>query len=53
MVLLLEGGGGYRGIGLVEVIWKLYASIMNNQLRSSIILHGDLHRFRQGRGVDT
>ena len=28
------GGGGYRGIGLVEAICNLFSSIINNQLRS-------------------
>ena len=46
MVLIPKGGGYYRGIGILEVIWKVCASIMNNQLRSAITLHNKLHVFR-------
>ena len=42
---------GYICIGLVELILKLCASIMNNFLRSSVTLHNSLHGFMQGRGV--
>eukprot|EP00978_Attheya_sp_CCMP212_P034080 scaffold141091_cov56-Attheya_sp.AAC.1 len=31
MILLHKGGGDYRGIGLVEVVWKLIASIITSQ----------------------
>ena len=51
MVLLPKGGGESRGVGLVEVIWKLCASIINNLLWSYIILHDSLHEFRQGMGT--
>ena len=47
MVLIPKGGGYYKWIGLVECIWKVYASIMNNRLRASITLHYDSHGFRQ------
>ena len=40
-------------IGLVEVIWKLSASIIKNPLRSSTPLTNDLDGFRQGRGMGT
>eukprot|EP00978_Attheya_sp_CCMP212_P020773 scaffold59934_cov26-Attheya_sp.AAC.2 len=29
MILLPKGDGDYRGIGFVEVIWKLIAAIIN------------------------
>ena len=53
MVLIIKGGGEYRGIGLVELIWNFRASIMNNRLRSAINLHDALHGFRQGREAGT
>ena len=53
MVLLTKGGGYFRGIVLVEVIWKLLTSINNNHLQSAITLHDALHGFRQGRGIRT
>ena len=51
MLLLPKRVGDYRGIGLVEVLWKVCASIMNNLLLSAIILHDSMHGFRQGRGT--
>ena len=39
MVLIPKGGGDYRGIGLVETIWKFCTSIVNIRIRSSIVLH--------------
>jgi hypothetical protein len=53
MVLLPKGSGGFRGIGLLEIIWKLIASIMNQRFQSSIVLHDALHGFRAKRGTGT
>ena len=53
MVLIRKGKGEYRGIGLVETIWKVCTSIVNSRLQSSIVLHDVLHGFRQGRGTGT
>ena len=50
MMIITKGGGEYRGIGLVEVIWKVCAFITNRRLRDATNLHGALHGFRQGRG---
>ena len=53
MVLIPNIGGEYRGIGLVETIWKVCTSIMNSRLQSSIVLYDVLHGFRHGRGSGT
>ena len=53
MVLIPKGKGGYKGIGLVETIWKVCTSIVNIWLRSSIVFHDALRGFRQGRGTET
>ena len=53
MVLIPKGKGDYRGIGLVEVMWKVVAVILNRQLTSSITFHDVLHGFRAGRGTGT
>ena len=53
MALLSKMGGEYRGVGLVEVICKICAYIINNQLRSSITLNDALHIFIQGRMTGT
>ena len=51
IILIPKGKGGYRGIGLLETIWEVCPSIFNIRIRSSIVLHDVLHRFRQGRGT--
>ena len=53
MLLITKVGGEYIGVGLVEFIWKVYESIMNKMLQSSITLHNALHGFRQGREMGT
>ena len=53
MVLIPKGKREYRGIGLVETIWKVCTSIVNSRLRSSIVLHDVIHGLRQGRGTGT
>ena len=53
VVLIPKGKGDYRGIGLVEVMWKVVAVILNRRLTSSITLHDVLHGFRAGRGTGT
>ena len=46
MVILSRGGGGYRGVELVQFIWNICASITNNRLNSVITLRNELHSFR-------
>ena len=53
VVLIPKGKGDYRGIGLVEVMWKVVAVILNRLLTSSITFHDVLHGFRAGRGTAT
>ena len=53
MVLIPKGGKDYCGIGLVEVMWKLVAAILNRQLTASITYHDFLHIFWAGRGSGT
>ena len=53
MVLIPKGNGQYRGIGLVEIIWKVCTSIVSSRLQRSIVLHDFIHGFRQGSGTGT
>ena len=39
VVLIPKGEGDYRGIGLVEVMWKVVAVILNGRFTSSITFH--------------
>ena len=53
MVLLPKGGGDFRGIGLLEICWKLITSIMDARFKEKIDFHDALHGFRAGRGTGT
>ena len=53
VVLILKGGGYYRGIGLVGVIWKAVTLILNRRLTAAITYHDYLHGFQAGRGTGT
>ena len=44
-------GAGFRGIGLVEVLWKAISGIINLWILSSIQPHDALHVFCSGRGM--
>ena len=53
VVFIPKGKGDYRGIGLVEVMWKVVAVILNSRFTSFITFHDVLHGFRAGRGTGT
>ena len=46
MVLIPKGRKEYRGIGLVEVMWKVVAAILHCRLTTAITYHDFLHVFR-------
>jgi hypothetical protein len=51
-VLILKGGGDYRGIGLLEPIWKIIERVFDKRLKE-IALHDSLHGCRNGQGTRT
>ena len=53
MVLIPKGKGGYSLIGLVEVLWKVFALVVNFRIKGSVVLCDALHGFRTGRGTGT
>ena len=53
MVLIPKGKTEYRGIGLVEVTWKVVAAILHCRLTTAITYQDALHGFRAGRGSGT
>ena len=53
VVLTPKGEMEYRVIGLVEVMWKLVASVLNRQLTASITFHEFLHGFWAGHVTGT
>ena len=48
MVLIPKVGGYYRRIGLVEVIWKAVAVILNRRFTAAITYHDSIHGFWAG-----
>ena len=53
VVLIPKGKTDYRGTGLVEVMWKVVAAILNRRLTASITYHDSLHGFWSGCGTGT
>ena len=45
--------GKFRGIALLEVVYKLCATIIHLRLRDGIEFHPGIHGFRSGRGTGT
>ena len=52
IVLLPNGGGDYRGIGLLDPIWKVAEVVMDNRLKV-LDYHDCLHGFLAGQGTGT
>jgi hypothetical protein len=53
LVAIPKPSGGFRGIGLLELMWKLMSSIIDSRMKENIQLHSTLHDFRPGRGTGT
>ena len=53
VVLIPKGKGEYLSIGIVDVMWKVVAQILNFRIIYSINFHDFLHGFRAGRGTGT
>ena len=53
MSLIPKGKGEYRGIGIVEVAWKVYTAAVNCWLKRGVVLQDALHGFRGVQGTWT
>ena len=53
VVLLPKGNGDYRGIGLLEMSWKVIESVINWRITSTVIFHDALHGFQARRDTGT
>ena len=53
VVLIPKGRNKYRGIGIVEFMWKVVAAILHCKLATAITYPDFLHGFRAGRGTGT
>jgi exonuclease III len=45
--------GEFRGIALLEIIYKLVSSIINSRIQAGVTFHDAIHGFRPGRGTST
>ena len=45
--------GQFRGIGLLEPVWKLISAVINRRLMDHVKFHDDLHGFLPNRGTST
>jgi len=52
VVLIPKGGGDYRGIGLLEPMWKVCERVIDKRL-NAFDLHESLHGCRDRRGTGT
>ena len=53
VVLIPKGNpGDFRGIGLLEVVWKVLERVIDARLKC-VPLHDSLHGFRPGRSCGT
>ena len=46
MFLLPKGKGEYRGIWIVEVLWKVCAVVLKFSLKRIVVLHDAIHGFK-------
>jgi hypothetical protein len=53
LVLIPKASGLTRGIGLLEVMWKVCSTIINKRLQQSITFHNSLHMFHTEHGTGT
>ena len=53
LVLIPKADSKYRGIGLLDTVWKVCSSIINARINDKIEYHKSLHGFRQSRGTGT
>ena len=53
LVLIPKGNINTTVIGLSETLWKVAEALIDTRLRTSLQLHGVLHRFRTRRGTGT
>jgi hypothetical protein len=53
LVLIPKDSGGCWGIGLLEVVWKVIAAIMDEWMKASIEFHDVLHGFLAKWGTGT
>ena len=51
VVLIPKGGGNHCGIGLLEVVCKMVAVVLDRRFAASITYHDSLHGLQAGSGM--
>ena len=51
MILYPKGTNNIRGIGLIEIMWKVMEALIDTRLRSILQLHDVLNGLRSRRGT--
>ena len=51
VVLIPNGNGEFRGIGIVEVLWKAFSGVTNWRIGVALQFHDMLHGFRAVQGM--
>ena len=51
VAMIPKGGRHFGWTGIIEVLWKTIAAILNRSLGAAIILQEDLHGIRYNRGT--
>ena len=53
LVLIPKRPTEVRGVGLVEMMWKILSRIIHKRIMSVINFHLSIHGFRKGKGTGT
>ena len=53
LVMIPKGNLDTRGIGLLEVVWKVAETVFDTRIKSVVQFHNVLHGFCAGRGTCT
>ena len=53
MILIPEGNLDTRGIGILEVLWKLMEAVIDTRINRILFFHYVHHGFRGGVGTGT
>ena len=53
VVLLPKFNGDFRGVSLIEVLWRTVSGVIRRNIGVAIIYHGVLHEFCTVRGIGT
>ena len=53
LLLIPKGNGDTRGVGLLDVVWKVVEAVIDTHIKTVVKFHGFLHGFCAGIGTGT